>query len=62
MEAQDYYNKNKDKAAELIEQYTSTSVVIMREALKRGHWDYAGRCLGSGQPRKAWTCFWLYQR
>jgi len=39
VEAQDYYNKNKDKAAELIEQYTSTSVVTMREALKRGHWD-----------------------
>jgi ABC-type nitrate/sulfonate/bicarbonate transport system substrate-binding protein len=39
LEAQDYYNKNKDKAAELIEQYTSTSVVTMREALKRGHWD-----------------------
>jgi len=32
-------NKNKEKAAELIEQYTSTSVAIMREALKRGHWD-----------------------
>jgi ABC-type nitrate/sulfonate/bicarbonate transport system substrate-binding protein len=39
VEAQDYYNKNKDKAAELIEQYTSTNIVTLREALKRGHWD-----------------------
>ena len=39
LEAQDYYNKNKEKAAELIAQYTSSNVAVMREAVKRGHWD-----------------------
>ena len=39
LEAQNYYNDNKDKAAEVIAQYTGASAEIMREALKRSALD-----------------------
>jgi ABC-type nitrate/sulfonate/bicarbonate transport system substrate-binding protein len=39
LEALDYYNKNNDKAAELIAQYTGANVSVMREALKHSKWD-----------------------
>jgi ABC-type nitrate/sulfonate/bicarbonate transport system substrate-binding protein len=39
LEAQEYYSKNQDKAAELIAQYTGASVAVINEALKRSRWD-----------------------
>jgi ABC-type nitrate/sulfonate/bicarbonate transport system substrate-binding protein len=39
LEAQEYYSKNKDKAAELIAQYSGASVAVINEALKRSRWD-----------------------
>ncbi|MBI3758500.1 MAG: ABC transporter substrate-binding protein [Deltaproteobacteria bacterium] len=39
LEALEYYNKNTDKAAELIAQYTSANVNVLQDAIKRSRWD-----------------------